>query len=88
MMAHAGAHSVSGTVSNTGTPNVPVMRRVRLVHQQTGKFIRETWSDSATGAWSFGNIAAGIYSVYSIDHTGAYNGEITTDIVVPTPPAP
>lgn len=78
-----------GSTKNTGTPDdMPVRRRVRLHDQPTGRPLREVWSDADTGAYVFTGIRAGVYFVMSTDHTGVYNGEITTDIVVPTPPAP
>jgi hypothetical protein len=77
-----GGHRIPpGTTRNTGTPPTPVRRRVRLHEQFTGRAIRETWSDSVTGAYSFDNIAAGTYYVMAFDHTGAYGGVIETDIV-------
>lgn len=79
---HAGAYRIPpGTVKKDGTPDVPVRRRVRLIDQATGKFIRETWSDAVTGAYAFNYIAPGVYTVYALDHTGEYGGTIETDIV-------
>lgn len=76
----------AGTTKNTGTPsNTPVRRRVRLHDQPSGRALREVWSDAATGAYTFANIRAGLFFVMTLDHTGVYNGEITTDIVVPAP---
>jgi len=76
----------AGTTKNTGSPsNTPVHRRVRLHDQPTGRIVREMWSDAASGAYIFTGIRAGVYFVMSADHTGVYNGEITTDIVVPAP---
>jgi hypothetical protein len=78
--------------TNTGTTTLltidgtPVRRRVRLHDQPTGRIVRETWSDAATGQWRFENIRAGTYYAVAFDHTGAYSGVVETDIVVPTPP--
>ena len=84
--ADDGPYTITGTTKNTGTPsNAPVRRRVRLHDQFTGRALREVWSEAATGAYTFANIRAGLFFVMTLDHTGAYNGEITTDIVVPTP---
>lgn len=81
-VAHAGVYRIPpGTVKKDGTPDVPVRRRVRLVDQVTGRFIRETWSDAVTGAYVFNYIAPGVYTVYALDHTGEYGGTIETDIV-------
>lgn len=78
---HQGRHRVVGTTSNTGTPNTPVRRRVRLHRQSDGSLAGETWSAASNGAYSFENIAPGVYYVLSFDHTGLYGGVIETDIV-------
>lgn len=80
-VAHAGEYRVVGTVKKDGSPDVPVRRRVRLIEQVTGRFIRETWSDAVTGAYAFNYIAPGVYTVYALDHTGEYGGTIETDIL-------
>lgn len=81
-VAHAGAYRIPpGTVKKDGTPDVPVRRRVRLVDQATGRFIRETWSEAVTGAYAFNYIAPGVYTVYALDHTGENGGTIETDIL-------
>lgn len=77
-----GAFRVTGTTSNTGTPNTPVgPRRVRLHDQASGSLLREVWSDATTGAYSFNRIRAGVYYVAAFDHTGLYGGVIETDVV-------
>lgn len=76
-----GDQRVVGTTSNTGTPNTPVRRRVRLHEQRTGRPVREAWSDAATGAYAFLNVRANTYYVMAFDHTGTYGGVIETDIV-------
>lgn len=76
-----------GSTKNTGTPNTPVRRRVRLHDQPTGSLVREMWSDAATGAYQFTGLRAGTFYVTAFDHTGLYNGEIMTDVVLPTPGA-
>lgn len=82
----SGPYSISGTTKvEAGAVDTPVRRRVRLHDQPTGRILREVWSDAATGAWTFEAVRAGIYFVPTFDYTGVYNGEITTDIVVPTP---
>lgn len=86
LLLDAGPYSATGTTKNTGTPsNTPVRRRVRLHDQPTGRALREVWSDASTGSYTFTNLRAGVFYVMTLDHTGAYNGEITTDIVVPAP---
>lgn len=77
--------TAAGTTKKTGTPNVLVRRRVRLHDQPTGRLLREVWSDAATGAYQFTSLPAGTYYVTAFDHTGEYNGEIMTDVVLPTP---
>ncbi|MFN3493831.1 MAG: hypothetical protein ACK40L_04930 [Hydrogenophaga sp.] len=70
---------------NTGTPNTPVRRRVRLHNQRSGRLIQEVWSQAATGEALFLRLLPGIYYVISFDHTGAYGAESESDIVVPAP---
>jgi hypothetical protein len=79
-----GALTLTGTVAERGTPNAPLRRRVNLIEQITGRVIRETWSDAATGAYSFPNIMGGRkYTVVSYDHTGFYRAVIA-DSLEPT----
>lgn len=75
-----GNHRITGTAKNTGSPDTPVRRRVRLHDQPTGRPLREVWSDAATGAYSFDNIRHGTFYVTAFDHTGAFGGVIETDI--------
>jgi hypothetical protein len=85
--ADKGPYSVSGTTKvEAGAVDTPVSRRVRLHDQITGRALREVWSDATTGAWTFVNIRAGEFFVLAFDHTGQYNGEVTTGIKLPTPP--
>ena len=77
-----------GTTKNTGTPDVPVRRRAHLHDQPTGRLMRVMWSDQVTGEHQFHGLREGVYFVAAFDHTGVYNGEIATDIVVPAPPTP
>lgn len=74
-----------GTTKNTGTPDVPVRCRVRIFDQINGRLQREVWSDAATGQYQFHGLRASVYMVTAYDHTGLYNGEIMTDVVLPTP---
>lgn len=83
-----GSHDTAvGSTKNTGAPNAPVRRRVRLHDQPTGLLVREMWSAAETGVYQFTGLAAGTYYVTAFDHTGEYNGEIMTDVVLPTPGA-
>jgi hypothetical protein len=76
----AGDLIISGTTKNTGTPETPVRRRVRLHDQPTGRLLREVWSDATTGAYSFDNIRQGTYYITAFDHTGSFSGVIETDV--------
>jgi hypothetical protein len=81
-----GPFSISGTTENIGTPDdTPVGRRVRLHDQRSGRVVREVWSDRVTGAYTFPNLRAGTFYVTAFDHTGQYNGEIQSDVVLPMP---
>lgn len=76
----AGVYRITGTTKNTGTPEIPVRRRVRLHDQPSGRVVREVWSDAATGAYSFDGIRMGVFYVTAFDHTGQYSGVIETDV--------
>lgn len=76
-----GVGQVVGTVKNT--PATPVRRRVLLIEEATRAVIRETWSEAATGAYSFGRVAMNTtYTVVSYDHTQAFRA-VVADRVVP-----
>jgi len=76
-----GVGQVVGTVKNT--PATPVHRRVLLIEEATRAVIRETWSEAATGAYTFGRIAMNTtYTVVSYDHTQAFRA-VVADRVVP-----
>jgi len=76
-----GMGQVVGTVKNT--PATPVRRRVLLIEEGTRAVIRETWSEAATGAYTFGRIAMNTtYTVVSYDHTQAFRA-VVADRVVP-----
>jgi hypothetical protein len=82
----SGPHTLSVTVSVLASPsNLPVSRLVRLHDQLSGQLVRQVWSDATTGVAVFVGLGAGFYSASAYDHTGQYNGEITTDLVVPSP---
>lgn len=69
-------------LTETGTP---VRCRVRLHDQPTGRLLREMWSDAVTGDYQFTGLRAGTYYIPAFDHTGAYNGEVVTDVELPAP---
>lgn len=73
-----GLFRVQGVVTSAG---VPAYRRVLLIEQRSKRVIRETWSDPATGAYSFDYIKQGIYAVIGFDHTGAFDPEAKADLV-------
>jgi hypothetical protein len=76
-----GVGEVAGTVKNT--PATPVRRRVLLIEEATRAVIRETWSEAATGAYSFGRVAMNTtYTVVSYDHTQAFRA-VVADRVMP-----
>lgn len=79
--------SAVGSTKNVGPPAAPVRRRVRLHHQPTGRLVRELWSAEVGGTYQFTALRAGTYYVVSFDHTGEYNGEIMTEVVIPPPEA-
>jgi len=81
-MQDAGRYRVYGVV--TLSPAVPLRRRVRLHDQRSGRFIRETWSDATTGAYSFDCIRGGagqLYYVTTFDHTGEKQAVIADGVV-------
>lgn len=76
----SGVYRITGTTKNTGTPELPVRRRVRLHDQPSGRVVREVWSDATTGAYTFDRIRMGTYYVTAFDHTGQFSGVIETDV--------
>jgi hypothetical protein len=79
-LVDGGFQRVTGTTKNTGTPETPVRRRVRLHDQPTGRAVREVWSDATTGAYTFDRIRSGLFYVVGFDHTGQFSGVIETDV--------
>ena len=76
-----GQGQITGTVKNA--PATPVRRRVVLIDEVTRKTARETWSDAATGAYTFAHVDIGrTYTVLSYDHTHAFRA-VVADRVVP-----
>lgn len=69
-----------GTVAEKSTPaNTPLHR---LVHREPdGLFVRATWSDTITGAYSFVGVRADHkYFVTSFDYTGTYRAVIADNL--------
>lgn len=78
----AGNGRIVGTVKKKSDPvDLPLHRRVRLHEEVSGRFIRETWSDAATGAYEFANInASARYYACAFDYAGRYQGVIATGL--------
>jgi hypothetical protein len=77
---------IIGTVKEKGMPsNLPLARRVRLFHELTGRFLRETWSDATTGNYAFVGIdPTQRYTVVSYDYTGSYRAVIADNLIPET----
>ena len=76
-----GRGRIAGTVKVDSTPDYPVRRRVRLFDRRDNRLVRETWSNPATGAYSFEYInPARTYVVIAYDHTGVFNAEIRDNV--------
>ena len=73
-----GPGKIEGTVKQKGiNGNVALHRKVLLLREDTGIIVRTTWSDAATGAYAFNNLAMDrAYTVISYDYTGAYRAVI------------
>lgn len=57
-------------------------RRVRLCHQKSGRLVRETWSDAASGVYVFDGLREGEhYYTLSLDHEGHYQGVLANDLL-------
>lgn len=78
-----GTLRIAGTVAIDGTPIVPVMRRVRLHHQLSGRLVREVWS-AEDGSFAFEGLRASQYLVITDDHTLLYD-PVARDRRVPVP---
>ena len=76
-----GAFKVQGTVAIDATPDIPVKRKVRLFCLQSGRLVRETWSDPVTGAYRFEYVRQGPWLVISHDYTGSYNAVVADNIL-------
>lgn len=77
-MANGGTGRIYGTTKEKNTPaNTPLSRRVWLVDERSQLVIREAWSDAATGAFEFRDIATGRpYTTISFDHLHNYRAVI------------
>lgn len=73
-LTFGGMATVTGTVKKFADPSTqPVARRVRLYDEQARMLARETWSDPATGVFTFTGVRADRrYTVVAMDHLGQY----------------
>ena len=78
----SGRGFISGTVKRDADPvDMPLRRRVRLHREADGQMVRETWSDTATGAYRFDEInEAYKYTVITYDHLHDYRAVIADNI--------
>jgi hypothetical protein len=78
-LSDGGPAWLSGTVKKDATPDdLPLRRRVRLYEGNCRRFVRETWSDAATGAFSFSNLNPDQqYTAIVYDHLGQYRALIS-----------
>lgn len=81
----SGAYRIAGITRKETAPDVFVIypyRRVRLLERQTGRLIRETWSDPVTGAYAFEKLKLREYILLTDDHARYYNA-VAADAIVP-----
>ena len=71
-----GNYRGSGTTDVEGSPEAPVLRKVVLHDQLSGRVVRATWSHPVTGVYAFERIRLGVYYIVSFDHTGLHRGVI------------
>lgn len=77
-----GFYRVVGTLKIKGPPNVAVSRRLRLIRDVDGRMVRETWSDAATGAYSFTYVRGDTtYTVLAYDYEHAYRAVVADNLV-------
>lgn len=80
-----GKGRIAGTLKITGSPNTPTHRRLRLYRDRDGAFIRETWSDGSTGAYSFSEINQNYkYTVMALDYRNDYRAVVASNITPDT----
>lgn len=71
-----GGYRIAGTVYLDATPDMPLRRRVRLFDQESGRFVRQVWSDGITGGYAFEKIRGGMYFVVAHDYALEHNAVI------------
>lgn len=80
-----GVYRIAGITRKESSPDVFVVypyRRVRLLERQTGRLVRETWSDPVTGAYAFEKLKLREYILLTDDHARYYNA-VAADAIVP-----
>ena len=77
-----GRHRITGTVKEKGVAvDLPVSRRVLLLDERANFVVRETWSDAATGAYSFEYINPDIrYLVIAYDHKQNFRAAVADNL--------
>ncbi len=75
-----GAGYISGIITEKGTPDTPVARKVRLHRKIDGLVQATTWS-AADGTYEFRPIPMGEYYVVSFDHLDNFNAVIRDSIM-------
>lgn len=83
-----GTGRIWGTTKTKATPsNLPTKARVVLLHQRSKQLVRETWSDSTTGAFAFEGIdTRQEFLTLAEDAAGAYR-PVAASRLVPEVPA-
>lgn len=82
-----GNGTISATVKKDADPiDLPLRRRVRLMREVDGRVIRETWSDAATGVYTFTGIdPAQRYTVIAYDHERNYRAVVADNLAPEVP---
>lgn len=77
---------ISGTVKEDDTPtDNPLRRRVLLIEERSRRVVRVTWSDAATGAYSFVGVNRNNrYTALAYDHEHNYRA-VAADNLEPEP---
>lgn len=77
-----GKYRITGTVKEKGPQvDVPVSRRVLLIDERTNFVVRETWSDAATGGYTFNYINPEIqYLVISYDYKQNFRAAVADNL--------
>lgn len=82
-MNFGGAGTVYGVVEEKGALiNAALRRRVVLISERTRQAIRETWSDRATGSYSFHDIdATKKYTALAYDYEHNYRAVAADNLI-------